>query len=433
MTERATRGTQASAVAARPAARHPVRDVALGSRRRIGIWILPLFVLVATLSAALAGGLAFLYYGQQVEALEGTTASARADLDGAVERVSTVASEATAAIDAQVRGVEESLADGPPITAPAGSGIYAVAADHPGGEVRVGSAFTLFSDTRETYLATSYRVIASGGGTAVPTARLSVPGQGAVEVRVHNFDAALDVAVLVAPGGPLPLLPWRPAEEPLAAGAPAFLAAVAGEDTPVALGGTVAGVGPRAIVTDLPVNAFVSGGPLTDAAGRVVAVAATGYEPFGALGGDLTYAVPVRLLCSRLLQCTPQDLGPEGLGPGEGTGTLPAEDAVPAGASAPSGGAAGTDDGAGSAPDGPEDGTAEGTDGSPADGTTGDGATGGARVPGPAPDATQDDAAPAPLLPAPPAADEPPDAPGQAPPLPAPVPTESAPPLVPPP
>lgn len=406
------------APAARAGARRPVRDAALGSRRRIGLWILPLFVLVAALAAALAGGLAFLYYGQQVDELEGTTASARADLDGAVERVGTAATEATAAIDAQVRGLEESLAEQAPVTDPNAAGVYAVAADHDGGEVRVASAFTLFSDTRETYLATAYRVVADGAGGAVPSARLSVPGQGAVPVQVHNFDAALDVAVLVAPGGPLPVLPWRPAGEPLTPGVPVFLAAVAGEDTPVVLQGTLGGVGPRAVVTDVPLNAFLTGGPLTDAAGRVVAVSSTAYTPFGEAGGDLDYAVPVRLLCRRLLQCTPEDLGPEGLGEAAGAGTVPAEAAVPPAA----------------AVEPPEAPTPVGT---PEEATT-DTATpvdppeGAARIPSGPPDTdtepdddagADDDAGGFPLQPVPAAPAAPSAAPGVAPPLPAPVPT----------
>lgn len=316
---------------ARTATRRPVRDAALGSPRRIGLWILPLFVLVAVLGAALAGGLAYLYYGQQVARLTETTASARADLDGAVDRATTAVADAEAAIDAQVQRVEERVAAGVPVATPAEVGVYAVAADHPGGEVRVGSAFTLFSDARETYFAASYRLVADGTGGAVPQARVAVPGQPPVVATVHAFDRDLDVAVLVAAGGPLPILPWRPPEEPLAAGDAIYLVGVAAADTPAVLSGSVGGVGPEAVLADVPLNAFVAGGPLVDAGGRAVAVSSLAYAPAGDVPGDLGYAVPMRLLCRRLLQCTPDDIGPEGLNPGpDGGSVVPAERAVPA-------------------------------------------------------------------------------------------------------
>jgi hypothetical protein len=61
--------------------------VVLGSRRRIGLWILPLFLIVGLLGAVLAGTLAVLYYEQEVRRLEGTTAAARAEVAAARDEV----------------------------------------------------------------------------------------------------------------------------------------------------------------------------------------------------------------------------------------------------------------------------------------------------------------------------------------------------------
>lgn len=292
--------------------RRAVREAAFGSQRRIGLWILPLFLITGLLGATLAGGLAVLYYAQQVSRLESTTAAARAEAIAAANRVEAAAAQAEESIRNQVAAVEESLAQGPPITSPNESGIYAVAADHPGGEVRVGSAFTLFSNQDETFLVTNYRVVAAPGGAAVGDVRVLVPGRDPVRVTVHNFDRELDLAVLVGEGGPLPVLPWRPAEEPMELGGAVFVAGVGGQDMATVAEGTLAGIGPRALMAGLPVNPFVSGGPLLDGAGRVVAVSSLDYAPFGPAGGGLTYAVPIRLLCAQLVQCTAADAGPSG-------------------------------------------------------------------------------------------------------------------------
>jgi len=304
--------------------------VVLGNRRRIGLWILPLFLIVGLLGAVLAGTLAVLYYDQEVRRLEDTTAGARAEVAAARDEVGAAADQARADIGAQVAGVQASLASGVPIPAPNEAGVYAVAADHPRGEVRVGSAFTVYSDARETFLVTSYRLVATAEGGAVAAARVFLPRSAPVEVGVHGYDRDLDLAVLVAGGGPLPVPPWRPPEESVPLGDGMFAIGVAGADTPAAVAGTVAGVGPRALVADLPLNAFLAGGPIVDGAGRVVAVASLDYAPFGRVPGELRYAVPVRLLCERLLRCSEADLGAGGLGPGGGSGAaaVPADLAV---------------------------------------------------------------------------------------------------------
>ncbi len=290
-----------------------------GNERRIGLWILPLFLITALLGATLLGGLAVLYYAQQVARLEATTARARANLDEAVRDVDRTAERARTAIDDEVREVRESLAQRSPITTPNASGVYAVSAEHPDGEVRVASAFTVFSTAVETFLVTDYALVETADEFAVDAVQVFLPDQ-TVTVRVHNFDRERELAVLVARGGPLPVLPWRPADEPVRGGDVVFAVGIAGTDTPAVLQGRVAGVSDEAVVPNVPLNAFVAGGPLVDASGEVVAVASLSYAPFGDVAGDLTYAVPIRAVCERLLACTAADLGAGGLGARGGTG-----------------------------------------------------------------------------------------------------------------
>lgn len=302
----------------------------LGSERRIGIWILPLFVLVAALAATLAGGLALLYYGQQVRQLDARTQAARDDAVAAAERVAVAASEASAAIDADAAAVRDALSLTVPVAQPNDHGVYALAADHAGGEVRVATGFTVYSDTTETYLVTSHELIATADGAGVGQVRVALPGGAPVVARVHAFDAALDLAVVVAPGGPLPVLPWRPVAEPPAPGQRLFLVGVAGQDAVAVVEGTLAGIGPQTLIPALPVSAAVAGGPLIDPSGRVLGIASRAYQPYGEVDGDLPYAVPVRALCRALIACSADDLG--GLAPDAaqpGTAPVNAEQRVP--------------------------------------------------------------------------------------------------------
>lgn len=295
-----------------------VREFVFGSERRLGLWMIPLFLMTALLGATMAGSLAVLYYGQRVSELESTTARARAQLDQVSEDVTVTAEEAQAAIEEQVRQVRESLAQGLPIGPPNDSGVYAVSARHADGEVRVGSSFTIYSDASETFLVTNYRVVATDDGWALGGVELFLPDR-TVSAAVHNFDRELDLAVLVVRGGPLPVLEWRPGDQRISRGDALYVAGIAGPGTAAIVEGKVTGVSETAIVPSLPLNEFLGGGPVLDASGKVMGIASLTYRPFGNVDGDLRYAVPVRALCRRLVRCTEADMAAGGLGD-EGSG-----------------------------------------------------------------------------------------------------------------
>jgi S1-C subfamily serine protease len=248
------------------------REVALGSQRRLGLWILPLFVMVALLA---------------LRSPSSTTASAsRRSRRRPPERAPSSTRPSTGSprprrrqrtpIAELVRQVRESLAEGPPIDSPNDVGIYAVSAAHPGGEVRVGSGFVLLSDRDGTAVVTNYRVVATPDGFALGGADVHLP-QGTFTARVHSFDRDRDLAVLVLSGGPLPVPEWRPADERVTRGDLVYLAGIAGPGTAAVVGGKLAAVSTEAIVTTLPVNAFVAGGPLLDVTGRGVAISSLDY------------------------------------------------------------------------------------------------------------------------------------------------------------
>lgn len=292
-----------------------VRDAAIGTERRIGLWLLPLFLLTGLLGATLAGGLVALYYSQQVAQLRESTEGARAQLDEAVERVDATVEEATTQIEDQVRRFREQLAQGLPVDSPNDVGVYAVSARHQGGEVRVASAFTVFSNEQTTFLVTSFALVEETDGFAADRVDVYLPNQSVVG-RVHSFDRDLDIAVVVLGGGPLPVLDWRAPDEVVTRGDGVYLVGVGGPGTATVAEGRVAAVSQEALVPTVPVNSFTAGGPLLDANAGVVAIAVLRYAPFGPSEGGLTYAVPIRRLCERLIRCTRADVGAEDLGEG---------------------------------------------------------------------------------------------------------------------
>lgn len=288
-----------------------LRGRVFGDDRHMGLWILPLFVMAALLGAVLIGGLAALYYGQQASELERTTATARRGLDNVVTDVNKAATDARKDIDKQVNQARDEFSRNSPIQSPARAGVYAVSATHPEGQVRVGSAFTVFSNNSETFLITTYALVRTEDGSAVDSVEVFLPDQ-TVSIPVHSVDVERDLAVLVAEGGPLPVLDWRPASEPVRRGDAVYSVGIAGPGTPTVLEGRVAGVSEVALVPDIVVNEFMAGGPLVDGSGRIVAIASQGYAPFGDVEGTLVYAPPIRMVCEVLIDCTASDVGQDG-------------------------------------------------------------------------------------------------------------------------
>src|SRR5688572_29158587 len=191
-----------------------LRSRLFGDERHIGLWIFPLFVMAALLGAVLIGGLSALYYGQQAADLKERTANAREGLDNIVGDVKSAAKTARKDIDRQVNRARDDFSRDSPVQSPASAGVYSVSATHDDGEVRVASAFTVFSNQTETFLISNYALVATDDGGAVDSVDVFLPEQ-TVTVPVHSVDPEHDLSVIIASGGPLPVLKWRPLEEPV--------------------------------------------------------------------------------------------------------------------------------------------------------------------------------------------------------------------------
>ncbi|MBW3619428.1 MAG: hypothetical protein KY461_04235 [Actinobacteria bacterium] len=334
-----------------------------GARTQLGWWTLPMFLLVGLAGAVLAGSLAAVYYGQQVNALEQETASSRAELRGAVEDVERAREEALGSIEAEVDAVREALTREFPfedvtvsgvvalraVTGSTGSGAQGAPAGdgeasgavlaqeeqtgeptqepsptgEPTGEPtaspspeptrtsrpsrpteeRVATGFAVAFDGGTTFIATVHSLIADPGapGGVVGEVEVITP-RGTARGIVHSWDAGRDLALIRADIGEVELLPWRPDEEGLVVGERLITAGVTPTLNTVQVSGQVAYTDVTLLVTDLPTIDFLRGAPIVDPQGRVVAVYTTAYRPFGAPAGDGQGAAPVHLLCERMLR-----------------------------------------------------------------------------------------------------------------------------------
>lgn len=350
----------------------PRRGRLSGAREPLGWWTLPMFLLVGLAGAVLAGSLAAVYYGQQVSGLEQETRASRAELRNAVEDVERAREEALASIEQEVDAVREALTREFPFEDVTTDGVVALRAvtggsggaqqgapaggGQPSGAVlaqeeppqdptqeptqdptedrqqpeepapppepapsrrppveRFASGFAVASDRGTTFIATVYSLIADPdapggvvGEVEVITPRGTAPGV------VHSWDAGRDLALIRTDIGEVGLLAWRPSADGLAVGERVIAAGVTPTLNTVQVTGQVAYTDVTLLVTDLPRIDFLRGAPIVDSRGLVVGVYTTGYEPFGAAGGDGQGSAPAQLLCERMLRnCDALEADPE--------------------------------------------------------------------------------------------------------------------------
>ncbi|MDX1657700.1 MAG: trypsin-like peptidase domain-containing protein [Nitriliruptorales bacterium] len=307
-----------------------------GDRDRLGWWTLPVFVVVALTGAVLAGALATVWYGQQVDALEDETAAGRQELRDAVEDVRAAGEEALDAIASEVDAVRQSLDRDLPFDDVVAHGIVSVQAgigpqhpapsgdDQPQGaalqdeggetepddeqppqptyrELRRGTGFAVAQEGEVMFVATTFSLVAdpdtsSGVSEAV---EVTTP-DGTFPAAVHSWDERRDLVLLRTELGGIEILEWRPAGEELAIGARLVVAGVTPNLQGIQIAGVLAFVDVDAMITDLPRIELLTGAPIVDDRGHVVAIYSTRYAPFGAGAGQAS--VPARLLCERMLR-----------------------------------------------------------------------------------------------------------------------------------
>lgn len=288
----------------------------VGDVQRLGLWTLPLFLMVGGIGAVLAGTLAIVYYSQQVSELRREIGDVREQLDRAVTDVEEARREAVDEIERQLEAVREALTRQLPVEDPSAAGVVAVRAtfpvpppseppseqvDQPSAtppppEQRTGTGVAVVRDEEATFVATAAAVVVDQSDQPATEVVVQV-GARTLPATVHSWDRSVDVALLRVDAD-LPVPEWR--SEPVEVGERLFAVALTPTGTPVHLPVTVAAVELRALLVDLDVVGFLRGAPLVDLDGRLAGLASDAYRPYGTAA-----AVPIEVLCEQLLRCGP--------------------------------------------------------------------------------------------------------------------------------
>lgn len=312
----------------------------LGARDRLGWWTLPVFVMVGLGGAILAGALATVYYGQQVDSLKDETRQGREELRNAVDEVREAGDEALDAIGSEVDAVRDALDTDLPFDDVPARGVVSVRAfvgpeaappateaPSPGAEgeespeapepryreERIGSGFAVAQEGAVAFIATTYALVfdRDAAGGVAETVEVTTPG-GTFEAAVHSWDANRDLALLRAEVGDIDILEWRPGSAEVEPGDRMVVAGVTPSLDGLQIPGQLVHADVGVLFTDLPRLDLLRGAPIVDDRGLVVGIYATAYTPYGAGGGSDQAAVPARLLCERMLRnCEALESGTE--------------------------------------------------------------------------------------------------------------------------
>ncbi|MGH2772320.1 MAG: trypsin-like peptidase domain-containing protein [Actinomycetota bacterium] len=163
----------------------------------------------------------------------------------------------------------------------------------------LGSGFAVSSKPNETWVLTSYRLVA---GLAPRNAPAKVRlGDKEFNGDVYTWDETKDLALLIVKTGNVPVPEWEPGEPP--AGTRVWaIGSAPGKHKAGASGGFIVSSSPDGYLVDAAVPAPSAGGPLMTSEGKIVGVLSLAYAPAGYPASD-GWVIPIRLSCGKVIRC----------------------------------------------------------------------------------------------------------------------------------
>jgi S1-C subfamily serine protease len=220
-------------------------------------------------------------------------------------RIEGLRNEAVAEIDRRMKDLAPALAE--PRTVQAGKllspYVWFVSTLDEAGVASVGTAFTVATDARSTWLLTSFNVVKAGIVRPAPPIKLRKDPEE-LDAELISWDAASDLALIRMDRPNQPTLEWAPED---------VQAKLIGNRTYVVTGFGGAGAtlnsamtidqNSRGLLHDGRIGTAAQGGPIVTTDGKVVGVASLVYQPLGFDPGELHYAPSIRRACDVLLTC----------------------------------------------------------------------------------------------------------------------------------
>ncbi len=171
------------------------------------------------------------------------------------------------------------------------------------GAPSVGTAFVVEASETSSTVVTSYSTVRAATRAPGPEIFL-VKGNDRIKADLVNWVEERDLAVLTVPRGNVPKLNFVPQDQQPRVGERTFAASGLGAAGASVTQGFVNDVSQGAIQQDAPIGYSFQGGPVLNSNGDVTGVASLNYAPFGfPAAGGVSFAVPIRTTCEKLLRC----------------------------------------------------------------------------------------------------------------------------------
>ena len=277
-----------------------------------------MIILAAALWSAFSGAVLYTYYDYRLNKNEDRVNRFVRGFDTRFQRAQDIIAFETAKAQGQIRDqlkpIERLTASGgtlEQLQAKVSPSLWFVHTLDENGGASVGTAFVAASDDQSALLVTSYTTVRAATRSPGPDVMVR-HGNEDIKATVWTWQEERDLALLVIPKPGAPRLPWATGSPPIRTGERVFALSGLGGAGGAITQGSVADLSAPALQHTAAVGTQFQGGPVVNSKGEVLAVASRTYAPLGFTSDQVTFAVPVRMSCEKVLKCPNGD--PNGAG-----------------------------------------------------------------------------------------------------------------------
>jgi S1-C subfamily serine protease len=268
-----------------------------------------MIILAAALGSAFSGAILYSYYDYRLNKNEDRVNRFVRGFDTRFQRAQDIIAFETAKgqndIRDQLKPLEQLTASGgtlEQLQAKVSPSLWFVHTLDENGGASVGTAFVVASDDQNAFMVTSYTSVRAATRSPGPDVMVR-HGTEDIKATLWTWQEERDLALLVIPKPGAPRLPWAAASPPIRTGERVFALSGLGGAGAAITQGFVADLSAPALQHTAAVGTQFQGGPLVNSKGEVLAVASRTYAPLGFTTDQVTFAVPVRMSCEKVLKC----------------------------------------------------------------------------------------------------------------------------------
>jgi S1-C subfamily serine protease len=265
---------------------------------------LAVWILLFAAGVAASGVILFFWYNYRLEVTRkeilAESTNFKKDAEEASKKFEELVKESQSEIERAAGGAGSTGQQITDIIERVGPAIGHVQGKAQGGAATSGSGFVVLSNDRESWVITTYGLVA---GSVAEKSPVSVTlGGDQRQAAVYSWDPSTDLAlIIIRAGGVKALTDW--ATDETAVGSRVWaIGSAPGRLGSAAAAGYLLDTSDAGLLTDADVPSNASGGPLVDKDAKVLGVLSITYAPAGYTPSN-GWAVPIRMACKRVLRC----------------------------------------------------------------------------------------------------------------------------------